>query len=177
MYNNTKKSIEFTKDNTIKFDNDLVTSGGSYSIEVMARTESLVKQSSTILLGNINDVNVGYGSVFWCKKDNVLTASYRPSHTENQDLNYTFNTDDIWIYLTLVVDNTENKFKYYVNGNLVNSLDITKYANNSFPLSINTNDNANMHSNYDINAIRLYNKALSDSEVLSNYNYQQSLVQ
>ena len=54
---------------------------------------------------------------------------------------------------------------------------ITKYANNSFPLSINTNDNPNMHSNYDINAIRLYNKALSDSEVLTNYNYQQSLVQ
>ena len=177
MYNNTKKSITFAKDNTLKFDNDLVTVGGSYSIEVMARTESLVKQSLTLLLGNIHNDNAGYGSVFWCKKDNVLTASYRPSHTENQDLNYTFNTDDIWIYLTLVVDNTENKFKYYVNGNLVNSLDITKYANNSFPLSINTNDNANMHSNYDINAIRLYNKALSDSEVLSNYNYQQSLVQ
>ena len=77
----------------------------------------------------------------------------------------------------MVVDNTENKFKYYVNGNLVNSLDITKYANKSYPLSINTNNNANMHSNYDINAIRLYNKALSDSEVLANYNYQQSLVQ
>lgn len=177
MYNNTKKSIEFTKDNTIKFDNDLVTSGGSYSIEVMARTESLVKQSSAILLGNIDDGNSGFGSAIWCSKNNVLRASYRPTHTENQDLTYTFNTDDIWIYLTLVVDNTENKFKYYVNGNLVNSLDITKYVNNSHPLSINTNDYAPSHSNYDINAIRLYNKALSDSEVLANYNYQQSLVQ
>ena len=60
---------------------------------------------------------------------------------------------------------------------IIIGLDITKYANKSYPLSINTNNNANMHSNYDINAIRLYNKALSDSEVLANYNYQQSLVQ
>mgnify|MGYP000734849750 CR=1 FL=1 len=177
MYNGTKKSITFAKENTIKFDNDLVTVGGSYSIEVMARTESLVKQSSTILLGNIHNDNSGYGSVLWCNKNNVLRASYRPSHTENQDLTYTFNTDDIWIYLTLVVDKTENKFKYYVNGNLVNSLDITKYANNSYPLSINTNNYTASHSNYDINTIRLYNKALTDSEVLANYNYQQSLVQ
>ena len=43
-------------------------------------------------------------------------------------------------------------------------------------ISINEYRSSSFVSNYDINMIRLYDKALSEEEVVSNYNYQQTLI-
>ena len=78
--------------------------------------------------------------------------------------------------MVAVVDISNMKLSFYVNGELVETKNISTVYTLSKPISINKNFNPAFKSNFDINMVRLYDKALSKEEVVSNYNYQQTLI-
>ena len=113
------------------------------------------------------------GVGFICRTGNILEASYRTTAKETTAIQHTLNTNTTWTHMVAVVDISNMKLSFYVNGELVDTKDISTVYTSSNSISINTSSFA---SDYDINMIRLYDKALSKEEVVSNYNYQQTLI-
>lgn len=178
MYGSENKSLNFTNDNilTINGSKYLVSPGGSYTLETMIKTSTLVKSSTKFVVVNfhVRD-NVG-GTAFVCRRDNIIEASYRPLKGTTIPINTTLDINNTWTHLTAVVNSTDNTFSFYVNGVLVNSTNITKYASVANPVSVNAVGNTNFRDAYNINMIRQYTRALTASEVMGNYNYQLTLV-
>ena len=178
MYDSENKSLNFTKDNmlTIKGSKYLVSLGGSYTLETMIKTSTLVKSSVKFVVVNFDATeNVG-GTAFVCRTGNIIEASYRPLKGTTVPIKTTLDINNTWTNLTAVVNSTDNTFSFYVNGILVNSTNITKYASVAKPVSVNAVGNQNFRDAYNINMIRQYTRALTASEVMSNYNYQLTLV-
>ena len=178
MYDSENKSLNFTSANklTINGNKYLVSPGGSYTLETMIKTSTLVKSSVKFVVANFDSMNNIGGSAFLCREKNIIEASYRPLSGTTVPIKTTLDINNTWTHLTAVVNSTDNTFSFYVNGILVNSTNITKYASIAKPVIINTYSNPNFSDAYDINMIRQYTRALTASEVMSNYNYQLTLV-
>ena len=178
MYDSENKSLNFTSANklTIKGTKYLVSPGGSYTLETMIKTSTLVKSSTKFVVANFDSMNNYGGSAFLCREKNIIEASYRPLQGTTVPIKTTLDINNTWTHLTAVVNSTDNTFSFYVNGILVNSTNITKYASIAKPVTMNTYSNSKFSDAYDINMIRQYTRALTASEVMSNYNYQLTLV-
>ena len=84
-------------------------------------------------------------------------------------------SDGNWHNITVTYD-TNDLCSVYVDGNLKGIQTFTNYDfTNSVPLSIGSFNNSNIYLNQDkISTTSIYNRALSQSEVLQNYNAQKS---
>ena len=160
---------------TIKGNNYLVSVGGSYTLETMIKTSTLVKSSVKFVVVNFDSMDNDSGSAFVCRQNNIIEASYRPLKNTTVPIKTTLDTNNTWTHLTAVVNSTDNTFSFYVNGILVNSTNITTYANRAKPVAIN-NVASKFRDAYDVNMVRQYTRALTASEVMSNYKYQLTLV-
>ena len=178
MYDSENKSLNFTSANklTIKDNKYLVSPGGSYTLETMIKTSTLVKSSVKFIVANFDSKSNYGGSAFLCREKNIIEASYRPLQGTTVPIKTTLDINNTWTHLTAVVNSTDDTFSFYVNGILVNSTNITKYASIVRPVTMNTYSNPSFSDAYDINMIRQYTRALTASEVMSNYNYQLTLV-
>lgn len=178
MYDSENKSLNFTSDNllTINGKEYLVSPGGSYTLETMIKTSTLVKSSVKFVVVNFDARDNFGGSAFVCREKNIIEASYRPLKGITVPIKTTLDINNTWTHLTAVVNSTDNTFSFYVNGILVNSTNITQYASTAKPVSVNAVGNVKFRDVYDINMIRQYTRALTASEVMSNYNYQLTLV-
>ena len=177
MYDSENKSLNFTKDNilTINGSKHLVSPGGSYTLETMIKTSTLVKSSVRFVVVNFDSRDNDGGSAFVCRQNNIIEASYRPLKNTTVPIKTTLDTNNTWTHLTAVVNSIDNTFSFYVNGILVNSTNITTYANKARPVAINNVD-LKFRDAYDVNMVRQYTRALTASEVMSNYKYQLTLV-
>jgi hypothetical protein len=114
-------------------------------------------------------------SVFSClwKRDSETTHYIRVNNVTVQDIDLGTINEDV-IYLTLVID--ENYItKFYVNGTLRNTHDYSGYAidylwNSDLELGRRRNFVEGPYDEFDYHMISLYNRALSENEVLQNYN-------
>ena len=178
MYDSENKSLNFTSDNmlTIKGNEYLVSPGGSYTLETMIKTSTLVKSSVKFVVVNFDARdNIG-GTAFVCREKNIIEASYRPSKDTTVPIKTTLDINNTWTHLTAVVNSTDNTFSFYMNGILVNSTNITVYSRTPKPVGINNNNETKFRDAYDVNMVRQYTRALTASEVMSNYKYQLTLV-
>ena len=139
----------------------------------MIKTDTLIKTGTKFVIINFDSATNKDGVGFVCRAGNILEASYRTSGNETTPIQHTLDTNTTWTHMVAVVDISNMKLNFYVNGELVGTKDISTVYATSKPISINENS---FNSNYDINMIRLYDKALSREEVVSNYNYQQTLI-
>jgi hypothetical protein len=76
--------------------------------------------------------------------------------------------DDSWHYANCVIDRTSQQVKLYIDGVLNSSSSITAYASDNYsflPSLILGNGNQGY-----IDELRVYNRTLSDSEILTLYN-------
>ena len=114
-------------------------------------------------------------SVFSClwKRDSETTHYIRVNNVTVVDLDLGTINEDV-VYLTLVID--ENYItKFYVNGTLRNTHD---YSGNAidylwtydWELGRRRNFAEGPYDEFDYHMISLYNRALSENEVLQNYN-------
>ena len=85
-------------------------------------------------------------------------------------------SQNTWYYYSVVFNRT-GLMSLYLNGTLEDSVDISPYTNNDY--SINTNPNIGIKSysgsgvlpfNGNISNVSIYNRALSSTEILQNYN-------
>ena len=178
MYESENKSLKFTTNDmlTIKGTNYLVSPGGSYTLETMVKTSTLVKSSVKFIVVNLDRKNNDGGSGFLCRQNNIIEASYRPLTGTTVPIKTTLDINNTWTHLTAVVNSTDNTFSFYMNGILVNSTNITVYSRTPKPVGINNNNETKFRDAYDVNMVRQYTRALTASEVMSNYKYQLTLV-
>ena len=178
MYKSENKSLNFTTNDmlTIKGNNYLVSVGGSYTLETMIKTSTLVKSSVKFVVVNFDSKDNDGGSAFVCRQNNIIEASYRPLKNTTVPIKTTLDTNNTWTHLTAVVNSTDNTFSFYVNGILVNSTNITVYASTPKPVGINNDNELKFRDVYDVNMVRQYTRALTASEVMNNYKYQLTLV-
>lgn len=114
-------------------------------------------------------------SVFSClwKRDSETTHYIRVNNVTFPDIDLGTINEDI-IYLTLVID--ENYLtKFYVNGTLRNTYDYSGSAidylwNSDLELGRRRNFEEGPYDEFDYHMVSLYDRALSESEVLQNYN-------
>ena len=176
MYNSANKVISFADTNEITIDKK-PTVGTDFTLETMIKTDTLIKTSTKFVVINFDTKTNKDGVGFICRSGNILEASYRTATNETTPIQHTLDTSTTWTHMVAVVDISNMKLSFYVNGELVDTKDISTVYTSSKPISINvTTGNTQFTSNYDINMIRLYDKALSKEEVTSNYNYQQTLI-
>ena len=173
MYNSANKAISFASTNKLTI-YKRPTARTDFSLEAMIKTNTLIKTTTTMAVINFDSDSNNDGVGFICRAGNILEAAYRTSESEITAIQHTLNTNTTWTHMVAVVDISNMKLSFYVNGELVDTKDISTVYATTKPISINTV--APFDSNYDINMIRLYDKALSKEEVVSNYNYQQTLI-
>ena len=172
-YDNVNKVITFAYGNKITIDKK-PTVGTDFTLETMIKTDTLIKTDTKMAVINFESIEHKDGVGFLCRKNNILEASYRTSTNETTAIQYTLDTKAKWTHMVAVVDISNMKLSFYVNSKLVDTKDISTVYASSKPISINAN--SAFASNFGINMIRLYDKALSEEEVISNYNYQQTLI-
>ena len=172
MYDSANRVISFASTNKVIIDKK-PTVGTDFTLEAMIKTDTLIKTDTKFVVINFDGTTNKDGVGFVCRAGNILEASYRTSKNETTPIQHTLNTNTAWTHMVAVVDISNMKLSFYVNGELAGTKDISTVYAASKPISINNNSLA---SNYDINMIRLYDKALSEEEVISNYNYQQTLI-
>ena len=90
----------------------------------------------------------------------------------------TYNTsvvDNIWRHLVYTQTNNSNRFMY-LNGNQIgtNTTTITHTVTNSYIGANNNNGSFGQFYKGNISNLQLYNRALSETEILQNYNSQKS---
>ena len=176
MYDSANKVISFADTNRITIDKK-PTTGTDFTLEAMIKTDTLIKTSTKFVIINFDSATNKDGVGFICREGNILEASYRTSRNETTSIQHTLDINTAWTHIVAVVNISNMKFSFYVNGKLVDTKDISTVYASSKPISINvTTNTTEFTSNYDINMVRLYDKALSKEEVVSNYNYQQTLV-
>ena len=175
MYNSANKVISFTATNEVII-NKKPTAGTDFTLEAMIKTNTLIKTATKMTVINFDNQLHTDGIGFLCRTGNILEASYRTSSKETTPIQHTLDTNTTWTHMAAVVDISNMKLSFYVNGELVETKGISTVYTLSKPISINKNFNSGFKSNLDINMIRLYDKALSKEEVVSNYNYQQTLI-
>ena len=141
----------------------------------MIKTNTLIKTNTKMAVINFDSEINTDGVGFICRSGNVLEASYRTSSKETTPIKHTLDTNTTWTHMVAVVDISNMKLSFYVNGELVETKNISTVYAQSKPISINDTTSL-FTSNFDVNMIRLYDKALSKEEVVSNYNYQQTLI-
>ena len=176
MYSNNVIHFEASNKLIVSGTENKVTVGGSYTLESMLKTNTLIKTATTFATENFEDQNNTGGSCFICRVNNIIEASYRPVSGTTVPLQATLDTSEEWTHIALVVDKTSNQLRFYLNGELAGETAITKYAAASNTVGLNSSTNEQFHSVYDLNMIRQYDKALTSDEITSNYNYQMSLV-
>ena len=179
MYDSANKVISFTENNRITIDKS-PTLGTDFTLETMIKTNTLIKTATKMAVINFHSINHVDGVGFVCRTNNILEASYRTSANEITAIQHTLDTSTKWTHMVAVVDISNMKLSFYINSKLVDTKDISTVYASSEPISINCtsydNTNTAFNSDYDVNMIRLYDKALSEEEVVSNYNYQQTLI-
>ena len=175
MYDSANKVISFASTNNVAIDKK-PTVGTDFTLETMIKTDTLIKTSTKFVVINFDTRTNKDGVGFICRSGNILEASYRTTAKETTAIQHTLNTNTTWTHMVAVVDISNMKLSFYVNGELVDTKDISTVYTSSKPISINISNNSSFISDYDINMIRLYDKALSKEEVVSNYNYQQTLI-
>jgi hypothetical protein len=133
---------------------------------------------SQVLFKEINNRNVGvYGFRF--ENNYYKTQMWAVSYDANA--NYTgLNDRGNWKQLVVTWDNTDYKYRYYINSTLVftstaTSPNWTLIPNSTQPLWIGAN-NFYQPNNFvgDMSIIRLYNRALNSSEISFNFNADRS---
>lgn len=79
----------------------------------------------------------------------------------------------VWAQALVTWSNSDYKYRFYVNGTLISTSSpttSTSIANSPYPLWIGASpSNSEPFAGY-LSIVRLYNKALTDSEVLNNFN-------
>lgn len=178
MYDSAYKVISFADTNEVVIQKE-PTTGTDFTLEAMIKTDTLIKTSTKFAIINFDSATNKDGVGFICREENILEASYRTSRDETTSIQHTLDINTAWTHIVAVVNISNMKFSFYVNGKLVDTKDISTVYASSNPISINVTTNTNntmFTSNYDINMVRLYDKALSKEEAVSNYNYQQTLV-
>ena len=177
MYDSANKVISFASTNNVAI-NKKPTVGTDFTLETMIKTDTLIKTSTKFVIINFDARTNKDGVGFICRSGNILEASYRTAASRNETtpIQHTLDTSTTWTHMVAVVDISNMKLSFYVNGELVDTKDISTVYTSSKPISINISNNSSFISDYDINMIRLYDKALSKEEVVSNYNYQLTLV-
>lgn len=173
MYDSANKVISFADTNGVVIQKE-PTTGTDFTLEAMIKTDTLIKTGTKFAIINFDSATNKDGVGFICREGDILEASYRTSGNETTSIQHTLDINTAWTHIVAVVNISNMKFSFYVNGKLVDTKDISTVYASSKPISIN---NATTYtSDYDINMVRLYDKALSKEEVVSNYNYQQTLV-
>lgn len=171
LYNADKKSFVFSQTTKAAFAKK-PTVGTSFSLETMIRTETLIKTTTKFAIINFNSSSNLDGVGFVCRTGNIFEASYRVKG-ETVPIQHTLDTNSTWTHAVAVVDVDNKQLSFYVNGSLISSSSFNGVYSAVNPITINE---SSFSSNYDINMIRLYDKALTSTEVESNYNYQQTLI-
>jgi hypothetical protein len=88
-------------------------------------------------------------------------------------------TTNTWYQVVGVIDNTNNQLKLYINGvsqgtpTTMSYTSILNSANNLYLGSYN-NGEYSQYLDGDLGVVRVYQRALTDAEVLANYNYDRS---
>jgi hypothetical protein len=153
------------------------TSGSSFSIGVWFKRNNLPPQpfSTIYLLGNggITDARI------WMVLDdnnngslaiNYFTVTGMDSYIT---LNSNLNTLD-WNYAVQVIDKTTLTMRGYLNGRLIGTSNITN-SSGSFTSSTTLNFNSGgTSSQISVSNLQIHNRALTNNEVLQNYNSMKS---
>ena len=110
----------------------------------------------------------GGGSVGWSFFVGDSSSNYTASDSDSIDVN-------VWQHVVGILNRSENLCKIYVNGLLKQTADATgmgSFENAGDNLVIGKSPNSVSYSYFagDINTLKLYNKALTSTEVLQNYN-------
>lgn len=158
-------------------DNALLEPGsGNWSIEVWINQSSLVAQSQVILGkfdpgGLTSDISY---AIRISNNTSSIRCDFSDGTTGISTLNYSL-TLNTWYQIVYVFDNTSNNIITYVNGDSVSTR-----SNSSVNSILNTTSNLYLGSynggefaqwfNGKIGITRIYNSALSSSEVLKNFN-------
>jgi hypothetical protein len=113
----------------------------------------------------------GYGMVL----SNISSSIYVRGYIKNAVTNYSVPTGSIifpstWYNATLTYQ-TNNKLILYVNGVVVDSINVGSLTTNTQPFRIGTsNDTFWLPFNGRVAVSQIYNRALSQSEITQNYN-------
>lgn len=114
----------------------------------------------------ISTGNEGFMIWNWSDSNNYLGLDTKGSFTRRILKDGKLETGK---YYDLTVTFSENTAKLYLNGTLENTITFTTGTVNSFPLTV-FSAGGTQNSLGNIYSVKIYNRALSDNEVLQNYN-------
>ena len=170
-----------TNDSTQIPDNSSLNFGsGSFTIECFFRpkTTQLGGNYPAILnkgTGDFTD-SPSVGTVGWILYWDTLSSLYRfrlRDGTSSNDINYSAsaNNDNTWRTFTITVPTSGSSIVGYHNGSSVGSVSRTVGSTNTnVALTVATWRQFSRELNTDVGIVRIYNRALTSSEVLQNYN-------
>lgn len=158
-------------------DNSLLETGSSnWTMEAWFKTN--ITSGSQVVLGKFSggggnevsySIRIG-GSNLFCQIGNGLGSTLN-THYSNST-NYTI-TAGTWYQVVYVYSNSGDTLKTYINGSLVSSVASTigNLLNNSANLYLGSFNNGEYSQYFDgqMGIVRIYNSALSDSDVSKNF--------
>jgi len=169
-FNGTSSQVTIT-------DNSLLETGSSnWTMEAWFKTN--ITSGSQVVLGKFsggggNEVSYSIridGSNLFCQIGNGLGSTLN-THYSNST-NYTI-TAGTWYQVVYVYSNSGNTLKTYINGSLISSVASTigNLLNNSANLYLGSFNNGQFSQwfNGQMGIVRIYNSALSDSDVSKNF--------
>ena len=175
-FNGTSSQVTIT-------DNSLLETGSSnWTMEAWFKTN--ITSGSQVVLGKFSggggnevsySIRIG-GSNLFCQIGNGLGSTLN-THYSNST-NYTI-TAGTWYQVVYVYSNSGDTLKTYINGSLVSSVASTigNLLNNSANLYLGSFNNGEYPQYFDgqMGIVRIYNSALSDSDVSKNFEANRSL--
>jgi hypothetical protein len=129
--------------------------------------------SRSIIFGNYNQGAGGHDVNFEKLTSRVLRIYWNRGERDVTTSANVVTTSGEWQHVVMVRDASNNNFRFYVNGSLIQTTsnagsNITS-TGSTFRIGADTRDGTTV-TNGGVGVLRLYNKALTAAEVLSNYN-------
>lgn len=131
---------------------------GAFTVDMWFKTNNAVSPQVLISYGNDAYAFYIHNGQIWFAKPRAANDGGGPSISSN-----------IWYHVALI-DNIGTNILYYLNGVLTNTNTFTQTPTYLKSLRIGSSDDEGYYFNGNIASSKVYNRALSASEVLQNYN-------
>ena len=131
---------------------------GSFTVDMWFKTNNAVSDQALISYGNDAYAFYIQNSKIWFAKPRAANDGGGPSISSS-----------IWYHVALI-DNIGTNILYYLNGVLTNTKTFTQTTSYPKSLRIGSSDDEGYYFNGNVPSCKVYNRALSASEVLNNFN-------
>lgn len=166
-FNGSNSTISVTDNSSLE------PNSGDFTVEIWVNY-SVISGSSRVLIGKtdgVNSVDWGYGIRTLSNGNTYIEIGSGSGSTITSPV-YAVTTNT-WYQLVGVINNTSNLVSLYVNGSLIGSNvnNLTSIRNTTSPLYIGSfnNGQSSQWFNGKMGIVRIYNSALSASDVSTNF--------